>query len=200
MGECMYRSTFLWPRHSLEVNGQLHASAALPLVKEPPLPIGLEAGWTPEPVWTTWRRENSWPYRDSNFSVAQPVASRYTDYAIPAPRMICKLQIRSNVELRYRSPLWVISHKRQCSLFALVYRIAAVSRIRSIYVLIQNVRFKKQHKIIILFQYPNLLSCVLYYDEWLSYLPPLILKAFNQNRLKTLSYRIQLVLIYCKEP
>jgi hypothetical protein len=28
-------------------------------VKESPLPIGLKAGWTPEPVWTTWSRENS---------------------------------------------------------------------------------------------------------------------------------------------
>jgi hypothetical protein len=35
----------------------------------------------------TWRGENSWPYRDSNpdFSVVQPVASRYTDYGIQAP-------------------------------------------------------------------------------------------------------------------
>jgi hypothetical protein len=34
-----------------------------------------------------WRRENSSPYRDSNFNpmVVQPVASHYTDYAIPAP-------------------------------------------------------------------------------------------------------------------
>jgi hypothetical protein len=28
-----------------EANGQLHASAALPPVKEPLVPIGLEAGW-----------------------------------------------------------------------------------------------------------------------------------------------------------
>jgi hypothetical protein len=45
-------------------------------------------GWvTPEPVWTTWRRENSWPHQDSNSdpSVFQPVASSYTDWAIPAP-------------------------------------------------------------------------------------------------------------------
>jgi hypothetical protein len=37
--------------------------------------------WAPEPVWTTWRRENSWPYRNSNSDpqVVQP------DYAIPAP-------------------------------------------------------------------------------------------------------------------
>jgi hypothetical protein len=43
--------------------------------------------WTPEPIWTTWRRENSWPDRDSNSdpSVVQPAASRYTDYTIPAP-------------------------------------------------------------------------------------------------------------------
>jgi hypothetical protein len=34
----------------------------------------------------TWRRENSWPYRDSNSDilVVQPVASRYTGYTIPA--------------------------------------------------------------------------------------------------------------------
>jgi hypothetical protein len=47
---------------------------------------GYEAGWALEPVWTTWRSENSCPYWDSNSDplVVQPVASRYTDCAIPA--------------------------------------------------------------------------------------------------------------------
>jgi hypothetical protein len=40
-------------------NDQLHAPAVLPTRKEPPVSIENEAGWAPEPVWTTWRRENS---------------------------------------------------------------------------------------------------------------------------------------------
>jgi hypothetical protein len=40
-----------------------------------------DAEWAPEPVWTTWKRESSCPYRDSNSdpSVVQPVVSHYTD-------------------------------------------------------------------------------------------------------------------------
>jgi hypothetical protein len=52
--------------------------------KEPLVHIGQEAAWATEPVWTTWRKENSWPYWDSNSdpSVVHHVANRYTDYAM----------------------------------------------------------------------------------------------------------------------
>jgi hypothetical protein len=41
----------------MEESGQLHAAAALPTTKELPHSIGWEAGWTPGPLSTLWRRE-----------------------------------------------------------------------------------------------------------------------------------------------
>jgi hypothetical protein len=41
----------------MEVSGQLHAPAALSSGKGAMVPIGQEAGWAPEPVWTRWWRE-----------------------------------------------------------------------------------------------------------------------------------------------
>jgi hypothetical protein len=66
----------------MKVSGQLYVPASLPPEKDAPVPIGYEAGWAPEPVWTLWRRENYFLRRDSN---SEPVASRYTDCAILAP-------------------------------------------------------------------------------------------------------------------
>jgi hypothetical protein len=70
-----------------------------------PPPIGQDVGWTPEPVWRKWRRENSWPYRDSNSdsSVIQLVASRCTGYATATPEE----------PLSVHPPLWSIygSHR-----------------------------------------------------------------------------------------
>jgi hypothetical protein len=62
----MYRPPFSGSGNYLEVSGQLHAPAALSPGKEPPVPIGLEAGWAPDPGWTTWRSENCFHHRDSN--------------------------------------------------------------------------------------------------------------------------------------
>jgi hypothetical protein len=66
----------------------LHPLAALSPGKQPPVSIGWEAGWTPEPVWSLWIGENSWPYRDSNSdpSFIQPVATPYTDSGIPTSK------------------------------------------------------------------------------------------------------------------
>jgi hypothetical protein len=55
------RSMYSRPRQWLEVSGQFNAPIALPLGKEPQVPIGYEVGWTLELVWTTWRGEKSSP-------------------------------------------------------------------------------------------------------------------------------------------
>jgi len=40
---------------------QLHAQAALPPGKVPPVPIiGLEAGCVPQQDWTWWRQKSQW--------------------------------------------------------------------------------------------------------------------------------------------
>jgi hypothetical protein len=64
------------------VCGQHHAPAAFTPGKDP-VPIVQEAGWAPEPVWIG--AENLAPPRFDPRTL-QPVASRYTDYIIPAPR------------------------------------------------------------------------------------------------------------------
>jgi len=43
-----------WGSGGMEVSGQLHASPALFPGKEPLVPVGYEAGWAPELVWTRW--------------------------------------------------------------------------------------------------------------------------------------------------
>jgi hypothetical protein len=52
-----------------------------------PLPIVQEAGWAPGPVWTGAENLAS-PELDPR--TVQPVASRYTDWAIVAPSGICR--------------------------------------------------------------------------------------------------------------
>jgi hypothetical protein len=64
----------------MEVSDELHALTALP-----PVPIGLEAGWAPEPVWTVCRREKSSVLGGDRTLTIHPLARRYTDSAIPTP-------------------------------------------------------------------------------------------------------------------
>jgi hypothetical protein len=87
MGEWMYRYTFSWPRHYLEVSGELHAPAALPPGEEPRYPLDRRLGGPQsrpgrheeekilDPTWTRTPTPQS----------SNPVASRYTDYATPNP-------------------------------------------------------------------------------------------------------------------
>jgi hypothetical protein len=41
----------------MDLSGQLHVPVALHKGKETVVPIGKEAGWTPDPVWTVEERE-----------------------------------------------------------------------------------------------------------------------------------------------
>jgi hypothetical protein len=84
MGEWIYRSTFSWPRHKLEVSGQLHAPVALPPGEKAPIIHWIRGLMSP---WTCLddMEKNSWTYRYSKSDplVLQPVSSRYTDCVIP---------------------------------------------------------------------------------------------------------------------
>jgi len=64
------------------VVGQRHVPAALPPGKEP-VPIVQETGWAPGPVWTGAKIP---PTPGFYPQTVQPVAMRYSDYAIPAHR------------------------------------------------------------------------------------------------------------------
>jgi hypothetical protein len=72
----------------------LRPGRALPPGKGPPLPIGQEAGWAPEPVWTQWLEEkSSCLCQESNLDrlIIQSVARHYTDSATLAPEGIVPL-------------------------------------------------------------------------------------------------------------
>jgi hypothetical protein len=66
----------------MKKSSQFHGPAALTPEKElPPLPVGLEAGWAPEPVWMLWNTEKS---LDLQGIEPQTVGRRYINWAIPA--------------------------------------------------------------------------------------------------------------------
>jgi hypothetical protein len=60
-------------------------SASVPGRALPPVPIGQEAGWAPEPVWTQRLQEKSSASVGDRTLVVQSVVRHYTDWATPAP-------------------------------------------------------------------------------------------------------------------
>jgi hypothetical protein len=102
----MYRSTFL----DLDTScSSVVSFTPLPFYlrgKSPPVPIGQEVGWTPEPVWTTWRSENFLPHRDSNSDtcIVQSAANRYTDCAT-TPHSVAKSYLNLDKHVVW-PPLW----------------------------------------------------------------------------------------------
>jgi hypothetical protein len=58
---------------------------ALPPGKGPPVPIGEEGGWAPEPVWTQRIEEKSFVPAGDRTPVVQPVVRHYTAWATPDP-------------------------------------------------------------------------------------------------------------------
>jgi hypothetical protein len=95
------------------VSGQCHAPAALlPPGKGPPVPIGQEAGWAPEPVWTQRLQEKSFAPAGNRTPVVQPVVRHFTAWANPAPLWILYFWIyyvgRVTSKL-YGSRVWFLS-------------------------------------------------------------------------------------------
>jgi hypothetical protein len=71
----------------MEMSGQLHAPAALTPRKKHVVPIGQEAGWSPEPGLDAMvKKKIPSPRRESNpdHPIVQPVVSRYTNWVFKA--------------------------------------------------------------------------------------------------------------------
>jgi hypothetical protein len=62
----------------MEVNGQLHAPAALFPGKKRLVPTGQEAGWAPDRSGRDGEEKNSQPLPRFEPPIIQPVAHRYT--------------------------------------------------------------------------------------------------------------------------
>jgi hypothetical protein len=74
----------------MEVSDHHHAPAALySRGKDPRLPIGQQAGWAPEPVWTQRLEEKYFASIGDRTPVVHSVTNHYTDGATAAVGM-CK--------------------------------------------------------------------------------------------------------------
>jgi hypothetical protein len=85
LGETRY-SSYAYLTSALD-GGESWASRpgrALPQGKGPPVPIGQDAGWAPEPVWTQRLEVKSSASVGDRTLVVQSVVSHYTDWATAA--------------------------------------------------------------------------------------------------------------------
>jgi hypothetical protein len=86
------------------VCGQHHAPAAFTPGKDV-VPIVQEAGWVPEPAWIGAENLAQPGFDPQTF---QPVASRYTDYAIPAPTYyITYINFERGLQCNSMTSLWL---------------------------------------------------------------------------------------------
>jgi hypothetical protein len=79
MGDWSISPQFSWPRHYIEVVSFM-PRPLYPRGKNSRYPLDKEVGWAPEPVWMLWRREKSFPCRESNPGYparSYPDSSRY---------------------------------------------------------------------------------------------------------------------------
>jgi hypothetical protein len=77
------------------MSGQLGDPAALPLKKK--VPVGQEAGWVPEPIWTRWQREKSLPLVGTKSQSSCPQPTLYTECATFFPNSYIN-------KFKYRAP------------------------------------------------------------------------------------------------
>jgi hypothetical protein len=112
MREWMYRFMFSWPRHQLELSGQLHTSAAFTLGERAPGTDWIGCWVDPR---TGLDYTKKWKFLTLSglelrlFSVVQPLGSRYADCATAAHSLIEVVKIdntksfsqsRENIETR----------------------------------------------------------------------------------------------------
>jgi hypothetical protein len=95
MGEWKYSSTILDFGTVWEVGGHILVPTAVPLRLAFPVPVGWEAGWASETVWTLWRGEWALASAGSLALVVQPLARSYTDCTIPVPHESVAILISS---------------------------------------------------------------------------------------------------------
>jgi hypothetical protein len=84
----------------MEVSGQLHTLVALTPGKEPLVPIGQEAVWVPEPVWTLWWREK-FPTPAGTRTLDHPASSPMLyHWAILAPTKEVEAEVKVKVKVK----------------------------------------------------------------------------------------------------